>query len=309
MKLSKFQADFFLLIIASMWGLSFPLMKYIINDIGTFQLLGIRFGIGGLVVAMIFRGHLKRLDRSSISAGILLGFLLFASNSAQVWGLQYTTSTNSAFITGLSVVSVPFFSYLFLKKKTHKSAIIGVIFATAGLYLLTCGEGGLDAINIGDVITLISALIFGVYYVFIEKYVKTEKSIATSVVILLSAAFFYISAWAMFEYQPIEFSPVLTAVLLITSLICTAMCYSGHVYVQKFTDPVHASLIIMAEPMFATIFSSFIPDATGATETIGLLKLCGIVLMIIGMASAEVGSYAINFKNKKQKYDQTKYRI
>ncbi len=297
MKLTKLQADISLLIIASMWGLSFPLMKYIINDIGTFQLLGIRFAVGGLIVGAVFRKSIKQLNRRCVLVGIMLGFLLFASNSLQVFGLQFTTSTNSAFITGLSVVSVPFFSLLFLKKKTGKSAIIGVIFAVCGLYLLTCGENGLTRLNFGDIVTFFSAMIFGIYYVFIEKYVEAEKSIATSIAILLSAAFFYITSWILFERTPIVFSPVMLTVLAVTSLLCTAMCYCGHVYVQKFTDPVHASLLLMAEPMFATIFSSFIPDSTGAVETVGLLKLCGIVLMIIGMASAELGGLSKNFKN------------
>ncbi len=299
MKLTKLQADTSLLFIAMIWGLSFPLMKYIINDIGTFQLLGIRFFIGGILVAAVFRKSIKLLDLRSVLVGTLLGFLLFASNSLQVFGLQFTTSTNSAFITGLSVVSVPFFSLLFLKKKTGKSAIIGVIFAVCGLYLLTCGKGGMTTLNSGDIITFFSAMIFGIYYVFIEKYVEPSKSVATSIVILLSAAFFYISFWAVFEHTPIVFSPVMILVLAVTSLMCTAFCYCGHVYVQKFTDPVHASLLLMAEPMFATIFSSFIPDSAGNTETVGLIKLCGIVLMLIGMASAELGDVSVNFKNNK----------
>ncbi len=299
MKLSKTAADLSLLIIASFWGLSFPLMKYIINDIGTFQLLGIRFAIGGLLIALVFRKTLKTLDKRSILSSAFLGFLLFASNSLQVWGLQYTTSTNSAFITGLSVVSVPFFSYLILKKKTGKFAYIGLGFSVVGLYLLTCGESGLSQINPGDIITFFSAMIFGLYYVFIEKFVKSEQSVASSVVVLLSAAFFYVSAWGCFEHTPIVFSPVMILVLSVTSILCTAVCYSGHIYVQKFTDPVHASLLLMAEPMFATLFSSFIPDNTGATEATTLLKLLGIILMIIGMASAEVGDSVINFKNKK----------
>ena len=54
-----------------------------------------------------------------------------------MWGIQYTTASNAGFITGLSVIFVPVGGYLFFRFRPAFNVLIGIIFAVAGLLLLT----------------------------------------------------------------------------------------------------------------------------------------------------------------------------
>jgi len=65
-----------------------------------------------------------------------------------MWGIKYTTASNAGFITGLNVVLVPVFSILFFKDHPRIASIIGVSFATFGLFLLS--GGNFSNLNLGD---------------------------------------------------------------------------------------------------------------------------------------------------------------
>ncbi len=287
MKLTRFQADVFLFFVAAAWGLSFPLMKLIINDIGTFTLLGIRFFTGAVITAAIFRKHLSKIKLHTLLTSFLLATIIFTVNILQAWGLKFTSSTNAAFLSGLSLIMVPFMAFFFFGKKLNFNVWAGVIFSGVGLYFLTAGDGGISALNIGDGANVLSAFIYAFYIVLIEKLVRPDEAIATGILVLLFSSFYYIVFMFISEPVMIVFSPRLVYILAIMSLFCTAFAYSGHIFAQKATTPVHASLILMFEPVFATLFSLIIPDSAGAVETITLFKIFGIVLIFLGMLAVE----------------------
>ena len=78
------------------------------------------------------------------------------------------------------------------------------------------------------------------------------------------------------------------AILLITAVLGTALAFAGQTIAQKYTTPVHTSLIFTAEPVFAIIFATIIPDIYGTTETLTLIKAIGCLLILAGMLVSEL---------------------
>ena len=114
------------------------------------------------------RNQLKECNRKLIFSGIFIGFWLFVGYATQTAGLLFTTSSKAGFITGLSVVLVPLFSLLLLKQKPSKNAILGIVVATAGLYLLTMTDS--VSLTIGDGLVFICAIAFALQIIFTGKY-------------------------------------------------------------------------------------------------------------------------------------------
>lgn len=288
------QAELLLLLVAISWGASLPLTKLIINDIGIFTLLFFRFSIGGLITAAVFFKTLKKTNFKTVAGSFVLALLMSCVNILETWGLTFTSSTNAAFLSGLSMCIVPILSFFLYKNMPGKRFWIGTIFALAGFYFLTAGDNGITSLNIGDMAVLLSAFIYASYIVLIDRMIKSEDSVVAGIYVLIFSAIIYMILMLIPEPYPINFSGKLTIVVLITSIFCTAFAYCGHIIAQKSITSVRAALILMAEPIFTTLFSLVIPDSTGATETLSFFKILGIIFMTAGMWTAEFGHITKN---------------
>lgn len=288
------KAELLLLSVAISWGASLPLTKLIINDIGIFTLLFFRFSIGGLITAAVFFRSLKKTNFKTLLGSFVLALLMSCVNILETWGLQFTTSTNAAFLSGLSLCIVPILSFFLYKNMPGKRFWIGSALALTGFYFLTAGEKGITSLNIGDMAVLLSAFVYAFYIVLIDRLIKREDSVVAGIYILIFSAILYMVLMLIPEPFPINFSGKLTTVVLITSIFCTAFAYCGHITAQKSITSIRAALILMAEPIFTTIFSLIIPDSTGATEALSFFKILGIIFMTAGMWAAEFGHLTKN---------------
>jgi drug/metabolite transporter (DMT)-like permease len=162
MKNKPWIADLILLFVAIVWGTTFVLVENAISFLPPFLFNGVRFFLAStslfIILLFFYPNQLKSLNWKMIAAGVILGVWLFSGYLFQTVGLLYTTSSKAGFITGLSVVLVPLFSYFILKQKVSLQAILGISLATIGLYFLTFGDT--NGFNIGDILVLFCAISF-----------------------------------------------------------------------------------------------------------------------------------------------------
>lgn len=282
----QLRAEIFLLIVTAIWGASFPLMKGIQQDISTFSYLTLRFVIATAALVLVFWSRLRQMNRQILRNGAIIGVMLFGGMGLQVLGLQYTTASNSAFITGLNVVMVPVLSTLLLRKKPGWNATLGVVLAFAGLFFLS---GGLRySFNIGDFLTFLCAICFTLQIVFIDKFTNGQDPILLAIVQIASTAVLSAGAWAVEGAAAICWSPRLVWTLLITGLLGTALGYAAQTFVQRFTSPTRTALIFTAEPVFGAFFAILIPNAMGVTESLTWNAVWGCILILSGMVIAEI---------------------
>ncbi len=113
--------DISLLMVSFFWGITFVVVKEAIEFIPPFSFLFYRFSITFLLLLLVSIGRLKNLNLETLKSGIFIGSFLFLGYGFQTVGLRETTPANAGFITGLSVVIVPFISSLLLKLKPQKN--------------------------------------------------------------------------------------------------------------------------------------------------------------------------------------------
>src|SRR5665647_910442 len=71
------EAEFLMVLVAMIWGVTFVLVKDALADIGPFLFLGIRFILAFFVLAIFSFNNLKKIEVSTLMSGCLLGFFLF----------------------------------------------------------------------------------------------------------------------------------------------------------------------------------------------------------------------------------------
>lgn len=281
----KLRADLILLTLTAFWGISFPLMRNVLEHMPALAYLSIRFLIAAVLISLIFFKRHKLIRKREVGGGVVIGFLLFAGMALQVFGLYSTSASNSAFITSMNVAFVPLVLGLFYKQKTHKLTIAGIVLATIGLFLIS----GIIKFqfNLGDFLTLLCAIAFAFQIVFISKFSIRCDTISLSIVQLWTAAIFTSFIWLIFDRSRIIFNLEIIIVLAVTAVLGTAVAFTAQILVQKDTNPSHAALIFTMEPMFALLFTMFIPDPTGNFEKLTLITGIGCLLILMGTLVSE----------------------
>ena len=133
------------------WGATFVLVKSALADVSTFLFLTLRFTLAAAVLWGIYR---REIRWKHFAPGLAAGGLLFLAYVFQTKGLELTTPSKSAFLTGLSIPMVPLASSLVYRNRPRLLEVAGILVATLGMALMTLPAGGF-AMGRGDLLSLL----------------------------------------------------------------------------------------------------------------------------------------------------------
>lgn len=270
------KSDAALLMIAFVWGFSFVLVKEALTFISPFTFLFYRFFLSFLILLMISAKKLRVINANILKYGIFIGIALFFGYGFQTVGLQYTTPANAGFITGLSVVMVPFLSVALLKKRPDIYSFVGVFFAAAGLFFLLFQQ---LEMNYGDLLIVFCAFSFAMHIILVGKYVPScdpllLTTIQIGTVALLSYGFTGRGRTTM--------TPLAVEAVLITSLVATVAAFLIQNAAQRHVTPTRTAVIFATEPVFAALCSFFLNY-----EVFTVRKVGGCLLILVGILITE----------------------
>jgi drug/metabolite transporter (DMT)-like permease len=278
MKKLELKGTLILIFVTLIWGSTFSLTKISLKYLTPFFLLFERFFLGSLFLGIYF--IVKGIPLRINWAGSILGIINFLAIAFQTFGLRSTTATKGAFITGLSVLMVPFFERIFLESKISIRLWLSIFIGFLGLTMLTVDFTQVGYINWGDFLVFICALLYAIQIVYIA-YVVHKKEVldlvfSELIITMLLALLFHI----FFEPESlplrnifISFIPVLYLGTIATSLTLTLQLIG-----QKYLTPTKSALIYNLEPVFATIFAFFI-----LKESLSLIQFIGAFLILLSL--------------------------
>lgn len=292
------KAHILLVLITLIWGSNFVVIKNALADISPLFFNAVRMSLAAVVLAIVFYRELGRLTASSLRSGLLVGVFLYIGNELQTVGLQYTTPSKSAFLTGVSVVLVPVLLALFWKRGLNRWTGVGIVLAFAGLYLLTVpasAGGGLSlrSMNQGDLFTLGAAVVFAFHIIFIEHATRTQGWQQITVVQVAVTALLMILTVPIVEKVHVAWSPRVLWGIGITGILSLALSFAIQAWAQQFTPATHTALIFTLEPVFAWLTSFiFLGERLGTRA--GLGAACILAGLLISEEKAGVESMAVS---------------
>lgn len=281
----KLKAELFLLLATLMWGASFPMMSVALKNIGPFTFITIRNLLATTVLGVIFYRRLKLINKSTVKIAFLISISMFVGSALQNSGLLYTTPSKSGFLTGLNVVFVPIILAFFYKKLPDIKIIIGVVLSVCGLFAMSMkGLNAQGGLNFGDFLTILCAIAFSVQIILVDKYAGDVDAILVTIMEVGFIGIFSLIPGIFIEKFSIVPNMSVISTLIFTAVFCTAVAMIIMNKMQPETDPTHASIIYLGEPVFSAIFSALIGDRlTGGA-------LLGCILIMLGMVIASFKS-------------------
>lgn len=278
-----------LLLATIIWGCAFVAQSVGMDHIGPFTFQAVRCFLAVfalLPVIALFDKKDKQpffktwLDPVLWKAGIPCGLALFVAVALQQVALLYTTAGKAGFITAMYIVIVPIIGLL-LGRKTPITALISVLLAVAGLYLLS--YMGVAQINIGDVMLLGCAMAFAVQITIVDKYAAHVDGLRLNCVQSLICA--VLSAVFMFALETPDIQPIVQCWLPLcyTGILSMGLAYSLQIIGQKNIEPTTASLLMSLESVFAALAGWLL-----LKETMTLTELSGCALVFAAVVLSQV---------------------
>ena len=272
----QLKANLLLIVVAAIWGLTFVVIKNALDDIEPFTFNAYRFLIASIFMAFICFFYKSKFNKHMLITGGIIGFFLFLGYSFQTIGLQYTTASNSGFITGLSVIFVPLLAAMFTKKLPGKYSVAGAILAAVGLFFLSVDHN--LTYNIGDIITLFGALAFAIYILLLGKYSPQFDTIPFVTIQIFIVAFFSLICSFALETPAVTMTSGIVIALLVCAIPATCLAFMIQTWAQKFTTPTHTAILTSSEPVFAAVFAYMLLSELFTTR-----HFLGAGIMLIGI--------------------------
>lgn len=277
------QADLMLFFVAFFWGTGFTITKIALELYTTTQLLFIRFVLATVVSLIIFNKKMRKVTKSDVKAGIIMGLFLAIGYVLQTFGLEGTTAGNSAFLTGTNVVMVPFFYWLVTKVKPGRNNIIAAGLMFVGIILLTVDFDNFGKFNIWDFLTFLCAISFAWQVVVTGIFASDKDPVVISTLQLLTCTVIFL-VMMLVESQPVTMNVKGAASMLYLSLITTMLCFLMQTIGQKYTSTTHAAIILSLESVIGSILGVMF-----LKEKYSVLTVVGFCVIFIAVLTAEVG--------------------
>lgn len=270
-----------LILITMFWGATFLAVQYAVTMSGPFFFVGLRFATAAAAVALLSLKTLRGLTWREVKAGVTIGVSIALGYSLQTWGLQFISSSKSAFITAMYVPLVPLLQWLCLGRMPGLMSCVGIALAFAGLILLAGPDGNLLALGEGELITLASAVAIAAEIILISAWAGKVDVRRVTIIQLATASL--VAFVAMIPAG--ESVPALSPALLMVALglgIFSAIIQVTMNWAQRSVSPTRATVIYTGEPVWAGVFGRL------AGERLPLLALFGGALIVLGVLVSEL---------------------
>ncbi len=240
------------------WGSAFIAQSVGMDKIGPFTFQAVRCFLAVVFLfpasALFSKGKpfwKSWADPALWRSGVICGLALFAASSLQQIGLVYTDAGKAGFLTAMYIVFVPFLG-LFVGQKPGRNALLSLIPAIVGLYLLSCTS--VSGINKGDVLLLLCAVAFSVQILLIDRHCAGLDGLKLNCIQALVVAVLSVP-WALLT-ETVDASRIASCWLPLgyAGVLSMGVAYTLQIVGQKRVAPSAAALLMSLESVFAALF-------------------------------------------------------
>lgn len=272
-------ASLALFAVVTLWGATFPIIHNALAGISPQALVLCRLTGSTLLFLPLLLWKKQRLSLRLLKYGLIFGSLEAGCYLAQTQGLKTISSSESAFITSLSVVIVPFLAPIFKLNSPRLIDVAASLLCLLGIFVLTGATTQMGHLQSGIYWTMLCALCYALSVVYLSKITQKHPENHALVFCLLLGGIpmpLLINA-----AQPgLVHWNITTWIAIIFCSITTITTYILQSRYQKQIPVSRAAIIYAFEPIFATIFAYFANHTSIHWQTWvgGSVIVCGFLL-------------------------------
>lgn len=256
----ELKASIMLFATAIIWGLAFVAQAAGMEHLGPLSFTASRCFVAVVFLYLTYKFFMmksasyreEKFDmKRTIVGGSICGLVFTIAINLQQVSLIYTTAAKASFLTALYIVFIPVIG-LFFGRRPSVKIILCIFLAMVGTYLLSI-KGGLK-INRGDLIVILSALVFAIHILLLTKYSTNTNAVLVSLVQFAVCG--VISLVGAFVLEDISMEAILKSqvTILYVGILSSGVGFTIQLMALKDLEPVVASMICSLESVFGALF-------------------------------------------------------
>ena len=277
--LSRSRAELLLAGVIIARATSYMFSKLILKGMGVFNLLGVRFILGFVLLAALFLPRLKRLNRKTLLAGAIMGGMFFLVMTAELNGLKRTASGTASFLVNTAIVLVPLLEAVRTRHFPKTKTLPSVLLCFAGVAFLTLAGG--VRFGAGERWCLVAALLYACTILITDRLSHSGiDTLAAGIVQVCTIGVLSLVASFLFETPRLPSGRMEWIGIVMLAVVCTGFGFTLQPVAQSGTTAERAGMFCALNPMVATTLGMiFLGESSTVQSVVGsLFILSGILL-------------------------------
>ncbi len=225
------------------------------------------------------RKEMHLLDRRTLLSLTMVGGALALHFGLWIWSFQFTTVASSVLLVTTHPIFVAFISFVAFDERIGKKAIIGIVIALIGSFILIGGDLSISGEALkGNLLALGGGLMAGIYLLSGSRLRKRLSLPTYAFMVYGPAALFLLIVTLL---AGIDIAPTDPNEYLLFTLLALGPMLAGHTILNwalKYISPTMISVSLLGEPVGSSILAFLILN-----ESPGIGALIGGPLILIGI--------------------------
>jgi len=226
--------------------------KIAMRTMGPFLTIGFRFTIAFVIIAILFRRHLTRVDAKTMLHCALIGITFFLAMLTEMMGLKTTPSSVTAFLEGMVVVLVPALACIIHRRLPDRITVVSALICIIGVAFLTL-KGDRLGFTSGELLVLFGTFWYSLSVIVTDTAAKNDDLMVVSIYQLLFIAIFAFIGAFFFEDLRLPQSGSEWGAILALAIICSCVGFTIQPFGQKYITPERAGVLAVFNPLTAAI--------------------------------------------------------
>ncbi len=264
------------LVTSSIWGSSFLMIKYSLEELNPSDIAIYRILIGALFINIFVRAKENIIKTDNVKIFIISFFWM--ALPFYMFGIaeQTITSSLAGLINGSTPIFVVFIAVIFYKLKVTKIQILYIFTGFIGVGLISLSEGISDlSFDIGFIYALIASISYGIAVNMVEPLIKKYDSLIVIKMVIryaLLISLLMLGPTASFNLPTAGVSLIPMLVLGIGS---TGIAFLTYYKLLESVGRISSSFIVYMIPIFSIFFGyQFLNEITNSIQFLGI----GVIL-------------------------------
>ena len=267
---------FLALVTSSIWGSSFLMIKYSLDELNPSDIALYRILIGALFVNIFVRTK-EKIDRADHMKFVIVSFFWMAL-PFYMFGIaeQTITSSLAGLINGSTPIFVAFIAVVFYRLRITNLQIIYIFSGFIGVGLITL-SGGINELsfNIGSIFALIASISYGIAVNIVEPLIKKYESYIVLKIVMRYASLLSLILYGFTASFKLPTPQVSLIPMLILGIGGTGIAFLTYYKLLDNVGRISSSFIVYMIPIFSIFFGyQFLNEITYAIQFVGI----GVIL-------------------------------
>ena len=267
---------FLAIVTSAIWGSSFLMIKYSLDELNPSDIALYRILIGALFVNIFVRTK-EKIDKADHIKFVIVSFFWMAL-PFYMFGIAEKTITSSlaGLINGSTPSFVAFIAVVFYRLRITNLQIIYIFSGFIGVGLITLSGGINDlSFNIGSIFALIASISYGIAVNIVEPLIKKYESYIVLKIVMRYASLLSLILYgftASFKLPTLQISLI---PMLILGIGGTGIAFLTYYKLLDNVGRISSSFIVYMIPIFSIFFGyQFLNEITYAIQFVGI----GVIL-------------------------------